>query len=225
MGNFTWFIDCTAKNAKVNLHAIVTVLKDNYYFDRFEDLLSKKYNYSKKMDILRNLDKLKSEIPEFITFGHFCSVVLNDRKLYGYIGEEDPQTKHNKEFIDALVNFTEFPSEGASLLMYYEGFGPVAFIFPQDEQWYTMMGYSNWSFNYYFYNLIKSDKKCDPSEKEDLKKEEPQIRDFIQMFSHLESNPEYFLRRGFKKDSAQTYLETFRLMGFSDEMIMRLHQK
>lgn len=54
MGNFTWFMDCTAKNAKVNLHAIVTELKDNLYFDRFEDLLSKKYNYSKKMEILRN---------------------------------------------------------------------------------------------------------------------------------------------------------------------------
>lgn len=140
MDNLTWFMDCTAKNAKVNLHAIITELKDNWYFDRFEDLLSNKYNCSKKMDILRSPDKFKSEIPEFTTFEHFCSVVLNDRKLYGYIGEGDSQTKHNKDFINVIVKHTEFPPEGASLLMYYEGFGPVAFIFPQNEQWYTMMG-------------------------------------------------------------------------------------
>jgi hypothetical protein len=74
---------------------LAEIYHDNWYFDRFEDFLSNKYNYSKK--ILRNPEK--SEIPEFITFEHFCSIVFNDRKLYGYIGEGDPQTKHNKNFI------------------------------------------------------------------------------------------------------------------------------
>lgn len=223
MGNFTWYINCTPKNAKVNLHAIITELKDNWYFDRFEDLLPNHYNYDIKAEILDNLEVFKLKVPEFITFEQFCSVVLHEKKLYGYIGNSDRQVKDNKSFIDSLAKNTELPPEGASILMYYEGFGPVSFILKNNQEWYSMMGYSNWSFSYYYYNLVKGKKECDKSEKKFFKKEEPQIKDFIEMFERLESSPEYFLRRGFKIDSNETYLETFRLMGFSDELILKIH--
>jgi hypothetical protein len=223
MGNFTWFIDCTSKSAKVNIHAIISELRENYYFSRFEDILPEKLSYPEKIDLLNNIDKLKTFVPEFTTFETFCSTVLNDIKLYGYLGSGDKQCSDNNKFIDTLIKHTELPPEGAAVMMYYEGFGPVAFIFPQNGQWYTMMGYSNWDFSYYFFNLVKNIQKCHKSEKESLQKELPAIKDFMEMFQNLESNPEYFLRRGFKKDSNETYIETWRMMGFSDPMIAAIH--
>jgi hypothetical protein len=217
MGNFTWFMDCTSKSAKVNIHAIVTELKGTYYFERFEYILPDKFSYQEKMDLLHNFDKFKTIIPEFITFETFCSTVLNDKKLYGYLDS------NNKKFIDTLIKHTELPPEGASLLMYYEGFGPIVFIFPQNRQWYTMMGYSNWDFSYYFFNLVKKNQKCHKSEKQELNKQLPIIKDFIEIFKNLESNPDYFSRRGFKKDSTETYIETWRMMGFSDPLIAAIH--
>lgn len=223
MGNFTWFMDCTSKSAKVNIHAIITELRENYYFERFEDILPTNLSLKEKNELLFNLDKFKTVIPEFTTFETFCSNVLNDKKLYGYLGSEDKQCSDNNKFIDTFIKHTELPPEGASLLMYYEGFGPIVFIFPQNRQWYTMMGYSNWDFSYYFFNLVKKNQKCHKSEKQELNKQLPIIKDFIEIFKNLESNPDYFSRRGFKKDSTETYIETWRMMGFSDPLIAAIH--
>jgi hypothetical protein len=59
--------------------------------------------------------------------------------------------------------------------------------------------------------------------KESYFQELPNIIEFIGMFENLESNPEYFLRRGFKKDSTETYIETLRMSGFSDTLIAAIH--
>jgi len=222
MGNFTWFIDCTSKNAKVNIHNIITELKDNYYFDRFEDIFSDDLNYHEKIDLLYNLDKLKTIIPEYITFEHFCSAILSDCKLYGYLGNSSIECRDNNIFIDIFIKHTELPPEGAAVLMYYEGFGPVTFIFPNDRKWYTMMGYSNWNFNHYFFNLFRKNEKCHEYDKNSYEKELPQIKDFIKLFENLESNPEFFLRRGFKKDSTETFIETLRISGFTPQIITTL---
>jgi hypothetical protein len=223
MGNFTWFMDCTSKSVKVNIHAIITELRENYYFERLEDILPTNLSFKEKNELLFNLDKFKTVVPEFTTFETFCSTVLNDKKLYGYLGSGDKECSDNNKFIDTFIKHTKLPPEGAAILMYYEGFGPVAFIFPQNRQWYTMMGYSNWDFSYYFFNLVKKNQKCHKSEKQALNKQLPIIKDFIEMFKNLESNTDYFSRRGFKIDSTETYIETWRMMGFSDPLIAAIH--